>query len=393
MAYRAAIAGIGMTAAMATHRQDRSNAELCQEAVWAAMDHAGITPSVLDALVVGNIDGFEGTVLGAKHLTRILGVGGDLPVTVINTGGTTGGNLVHVAARMVASGDREAVLCLGPASFFGARDLQAVINTNSPMVVEQPLGMGAVHMGAFFPAAYQERYGVTDEDLAHVVVQAHSHAARNPYAQLRNELTVEEVLTSRMISTPMVMAMICPATAAACAVLVTSERLAQSLRTPTVVIRALGSSADPYLGGGKGSFSAWEGLGILARRVYAQADIRDPRAELDVLELFAPYAPMLPMQLEALGFAGPGDGAKLVRSGATTFGGDIPTNMSGGPKCTNAGVAGELAPYAYVALQLMGDAPADIQVQQPVRGLAHGTGGTFFQFENLAILERTTPYA
>jgi acetyl-CoA C-acetyltransferase len=157
------------------------------------------------------------------------------------------------------------------------------------------------------------------------------------------------------------------------------------------VIRAIGSSSDPYLGGGKGDFSAWEGLAILARRVYARADIRDPRAEIDVLELFAPYAPMLPMQLEALGFAAPGEGAALVRSGATALGGDMPTNPSGGPKCTNAGVASELAPFAYVALQLMGDAPAAIQVANARRGVAHGTGGTFFQFENLAILERTTP--
>lgn len=80
----------------------------------------------------------------------------------------------------------------------------------------------------------------------------------------------------------------------------------------------MGTSADLYLGGGKSDFAAMENLAILARRVYALAGIADPRADIDVVEVFSPYAPM---QLEALGFA-------------------------------------------------------------------HGTGGTFFQFENLAVLER-----
>jgi acetyl-CoA C-acetyltransferase len=389
MALRPAISGVGLTEATAIHHSRRSGLELCQDAVWRCLDHAGIRPADLDGIVIGNIDGFEGTVLGAKHVTRLLGLGPHLTTTVMNTGGTTGGTLVHVAARMVAAGHRRAVLCVGPSTFFGARNLQAVINTNSPMVVEQPLGMGAVHMGAFFPAAYQERYGVSAEDLAHVAVQAHAHAARNPYAHLRNELSLGDVLASRMISTPMALSMICPASASACAVLVTTESLAHPLRQPAVVVRALGSSSDPYLAGGKGSFAEWQGLAILARRVFAHADIRDPRADLDVLELFAPYAPMLPMQLEALGLAQPGGGTDLVKSGATTLGGDVPTNLSGGPKCTNAGVASELAPYAYVALQLMGCAPPAMQVAGARRGLAHGTGGTFFQFENLAILERT----
>lgn len=111
------------------------------------------------------------------------------------------------------------------------------------------------------------------------------------------------------------------------------------------------------LGGGKGDFSELQNLANLGRRVYALADIRDPLQDFDVVELFAPYAHMQPVQLEALGFADPGGGIDLIRSGATDAGRILPTNMSGGPKCTNAGVAGELSPYAYAALQVMGDAP------------------------------------
>jgi acetyl-CoA C-acetyltransferase len=280
------------------------------------------------------------------------------------------------------------VLCVGGPTFFGAEDLQSAINTNSPMIVEQPLGMGAYHMGAFFPSAYEQRFGATVEDFAVSVVQDHEHAARNPYAHLQNTLTVEDVVTARPLSYPMTMAMVCPVSTSANALLVTSEEAAADLRPTPVLIRAMATSSDPYLGGGKNDFAAMENLAILAHKVYQVAGVRDPRSDIDVVELFCPYAPMQPMQLEALGFASPGGGIELIRSGATRIDGELPVNLSGGPLCTNAGVAGELAPYVYVALQLMGDAPKEMQVAGARRGLAHGTGGTFFQFENLAILER-----
>lgn len=388
MATRALIAGAGITAATSPRKQTSSATELVQQAVWAALDHAGASPRSLDGIVIGNIDGFEGSVLGAKHQTRMLGIGVDLPVTILNTGGTTGGNLLQVAARQIRSGDRHRVLCIGGPTFFGATDLQSAINTNSPMIVEQPLGMGAYHMGAFYPSAYQERFGATVQDFAVSAVQDHEHASRNPYAHLRNTLTVADVVAAKPLSSPMTMAMVCPVSTSANALLITSEEGAAGLRPVPVLIRAMATSSDPYLGGGKNDFAAMENLAILAHHVYQLADIRDPRAEIDVVEVFSPYAPMQPMQLEALGFAPPGGGIELIRSGATRVDGDLPVNVSGGPLCTNAGVAGELAPYLYVALQLMGEAPESMQIAGARRGIAHGAGGTFFQFENLAVLER-----
>lgn len=387
MPYRAAVVGVGLTEASSPRKQTKSTIELCQLAVHRALEHSGVAPESIDAIVTGNIDGFEGTVLGAKHLTRLLGLGPHLPVIVVNTGGTTGGNLMQVAARMVRSGTHNRVICLGGPTFFGSTDLQSAINTNSPMIIEQPLGMGAYHMGAFAASAYQERFGLTAEDLAAVVVADHDKASRNPYAHLRYTMTPQEVLEARPLSSPLTQPMVCPVSTSAVAMVVANPDDSGDLSTTPALIKAMGMSGDPYLGGGKGDFSQMQNLANLARRVYALADIRDPLTEFDVIELFAPYAHMQPMQLEALGFAELGGGVDLIRSGATDAGGKLPTNMSGGPKCTNAGVAGELSPYAYAALQVMGDAPENIQVPDAHRSLGHGTGGTFFQFENLAIFE------
>jgi acetyl-CoA C-acetyltransferase len=361
MAQQAFVSGIGITEASSPRKQTKSFVELCTEAVHKALEHAGAEASSIDAVVVGDIDGFEGTVLGAKFQTRQLGLGSDLPVVVVNTGGTTGGNLMQVAARMVRSGTHSRVLCLGGPTFYGAQDLQAAINTNSPMIVEQPLGMGGFHMGAFAASAYQARHGTT----------------------------IEDVVNGNPLSSPLTQPMVCPVSTSACAMIVTSKSSAEELKTSPALIKAMGTSGDPYLGGGKGDFAVMQNLALLARRVYALADIRSARDDFDVVEVFAPYAHMQPMQLEALGLCEAGTGIDLIRSKDSRLGGSIPINLSGGPKCTNAGVAGELAPYVYIAWQMIGDAPEEIQVPGARRGLAHGTGGTFFQFENLAVFEST----
>ncbi|MBH5146672.1 thiolase family protein [Rhodococcus erythropolis] len=389
MAQQAFVSGIGITEASSPRKQTKSFVELCTEAVHKALEHAGAEANSIDAVVVGDIDGFEGTVLGAKFQTRQVGLGSDLPVVVVNTGGTTGGNLMQVAARMVRSGTHSRVLCLGGPTFYGAQDLQAAINTNSPMIVEQPLGMGGFHMGAFAASAYQARHGTTAEDFASIAVTDHDKASRNPYAHLRYTVTIEDVVNGNPLSSPLTQPMVCPVSTSACAMIVCSKSSAEELKTSPALIKAMGTSGDPYLGGGKGDFAVMQNLALLARRVYALADIRSARDDFDVVEVFAPYAHMQPMQLEALGLCDTGTGIDLIRSKESQLGGSIPINLSGGPKCTNAGVAGELAPYVYIAWQMIGDAPEEIQVPGARRGLAHGTGGTFFQFENLAVFEST----
>ncbi|HEY9264921.1 MAG TPA: thiolase family protein, partial [Mycobacterium sp.] len=277
MAQQAVVAGVGITEATSPRKQKLSYIELCQQAAWRTFEHSGASPGSIDAIVVGNIDGFEGTVLGGKHRSRLLGLGPDVPLTVVNTGGTTGGNLMQVAARMVGAGTHERVLVLGGPTFFGAQDLQSAINTNSPMVVEQPLGMGGFHMGAFAASAYQERHGITTTDLAAVAVADHEKASRNPYAHLRYTVTVDDVVNGLPLSSPLTQPMVCPVSTSAGAMLVTSAHSARALKTTSAVIRAFGTSSDPYLGGGKGDFGAMENLAMLARRVYAKAGIHDAR--------------------------------------------------------------------------------------------------------------------
>jgi acetyl-CoA C-acetyltransferase len=254
------------------------------------------------------------------------------------------------------------------------------------MVMEQPLGMGAVHMGAFFPAAYQQRYKVSDADLLALSEKNRRNADHNPFAHVTSALP--DALAERLISTPLRLGMVCPVSSGAIAMVISAEEAVQDdSPNPLVRISGHGSISDGYLGGKRRDFSTFEVVEILARRVYEQAGIREPRRDFDVCELFTPYAPMEYMLMEAFQLCGYGTAPALFHAGATQVDGDIPVNVSGGTQCTNPGLAGQIAPVAHIALQLMGQSPAQ-QVAGAQRGLAHSTGGTFFQFHTATVMER-----
>ncbi len=384
MTRHAAVTGVGMTATTSPNRQSRSKIELCQEAVDLALRHAGRSRADVDAVVFGSIDGFESVVTSGKMVVPHLGLRPGTPVYVIHTGGTTGGNLLNLATSLVRSGAARLALCIGPNTFDGATDMQAVVNTASPVGMEEKLGMGAVHMGALFPSAYQDRYDIPDDVFVEVSNKHREMAASNPYAHVRQPM--DSSISGGEVSTPLRFGMVCPVSSGATAVLVGAEDEVAPGR-PVVRVKAYGAVSDGYLGGSKGSYDSFEPLAIMAERLYRDAGIMSPRDELDVVELFSPYAPMELMLLEDLQICGRGEAPALLRSGATRFGGDLPVNLSGGVHSTNPGVAAQIAPVAYIALQLMGEAAGGRQVENARLGLAHSSGGAYFQFHTLAILE------
>lgn len=384
MTRHAAVTGVGMTTTTSPNRQSRSKIELCQEAVERALEQAGRRRTDIDCVVFGSIDGFESVVTSGKMVVPHLGLRPGVQVYVIHTGGTTGGNLLNLAASLVRSGASKLAVCIGPNTFDGATDMQAVVNTASPVGMEEKLGMGAVHMGALFPAAYQDRYGVSDEVFMEVSNKHREQASSNPFAHVR--VPMDSSVAGDPVSTPLRFGMVCPVSSGATAVLVGAEDEIAPGR-PVVRVAAYGAVSDGYLGGSKGRYDSFEPLAILAERLYRDAGIMSPRDELDVVELFSPYAPMELILLEDLQICGRGEAPALLASGATRFGGDLPVNVSGGVHSTNPGVAAQIAPVAYVALQLMGEAAGGRQVENARLGLAHSTGGAYFQFHTLTILE------
>ena len=164
--------------------------------------------------------------------------------------------------------------------------------------------------------------GATAEDFAAVAVKSHRAAALNPKAQFRKEVTLAEVLASRVIADPLTLLMCSPIADGAAAVIVTTEAWA---RKHGADYARLSASA---IATGKGDGDGPTAAQLAARRAYEQAGVSP--ADIHVAEVHDASSPAELIYYEELGLCAQGDGPKLLRSGATDLGGRICVNPSGG---------------------------------------------------------------
>lgn len=249
----------------------------------------------------------------------------------------------------------------------------------------RPFGMDGVTSSALQARRYMDEYGVSREKLASVVVKNRRNAMDNPVAAAPAELTVEEVLQSKMLAYPLTEMDVRPSCDGACAMVLASERRAAEICEDPVWITGIGSCFEGYYLGDR-DLSRSRSLEEAARRAYRQAGIEDPAAEIDVAEVSDKYSHEELMWCEGLGLCGAGEAVRLLDSGATARRGEIPVNPSGGAisGCPHTVIG--IDRIAEVVLQLKGKAGGR-QVEGARRGLAHATMGPCGQFHQVMVLE------
>jgi acetyl-CoA C-acetyltransferase len=236
-------------------------------------------------------------------------------------------------------------------------------------------------MIALMTQRYMAMRGLTEEQAARVVVRSRRNAINNPYAHLKGQITVDDVMNSRPVSTPYKLFDICPRSSGACAVVLACEEVAREKCAQPAFVHGIGGIANTVFMGDRmgphtdaeiGDFAEF---GLAARECYRQAKITDPRKQIKVAELYDPFSGMQFPKLESLGFCKPGEAAKLSDEGAFDMDGEVAVNPSGGTLCTNPiGVTG-LVRHADAAKQIMGRAGA-MQVPSVQRALATAVGGS-----------------
>lgn len=369
------------------HREEVnvSKYELAFSSIKSAIEHAELHQDDLDAAIFSTADGAEGTNRIERTL-EALGQSLNIPVLTVWTGGTAGGSAFKAAAELVQSGRYDDVVVYGSPTFDSAIEAQQFLNTAAPPLFEKPF-IGAAHMGAFYCTAYMEEYGATDEDFARVAAKNYQHALDNPWAHRRQGYTVDDVLGSQMVVSPLRVLGTCPVSSGSTAVIVSSEETVENNSNEPVKVDAIDANTNTFLTGYR-TYEQFQKLDTLADRVFGQAGIDDPLDDIDVAELFNPYIPFEYLQYEALDFCEPGDGPALLKSGATMLDGDVAVNPSGGVISTNSGTQASVARHGEIALQLMGQA-GDRQITgSPEVGVAHTWGGNDGQFHTLAVLSR-----
>jgi acetyl-CoA C-acetyltransferase len=367
---RVAIIGTGQTFHK-SHRPDVNGQELINEAVTRALEDADLKISDIDAIVIGNMDHFEG--INYVDCWSVDGSGGFMkPIIKLTTGGTTGSTLAIGGYHMVASGIFDRVLIIGWEKN-SESDTTGAITTAFDPVWDRLVFAGAISGLAAEAQAYMAKYGATDRDAARVSVRDRRHACNNPYAQLRKEVTIEEVLLSPMLADPIHLLDVCPRTDGACAVIMASEEVAdETCPVPDWIWGTANRHTYTYLG--DLNWGALDSMYHAAKELFAKAGIKEPRKEIDVIELYQPYSFAGIIWIEDMGIIERGKGAEYIWSGATDMGGELPINPSGGVIACNPIGATGLIRCAEAALQVMGKADAR-QVPDVKLAVSTGFGG------------------
>ena len=370
MAKRVAIVGTGQTFHK-SHRPDVNGQELINEAVQRALADANLTMKDINAILIGNMDHFEG--INYVDCWSVDGSGGVMkPVIKITTGGTTGASLAVGGYHMVGSGMFEKVLIIGWEKN-SESDTTGAITTAFDPIWDRQVFAGAISGLAAEAQAYMARYGASDRDAARVSVRDRKHAMNNPHAQLRKEISLEDVLASPMLADPIHLLDVCPRTDGACAVIMASEDIAEKICPNPDWLWGTGARHSyAYLG--DCDWGRLTSMERVAKEIFKKAGIKEPRKELDVIEMYQPYSFAGLIWIEDMGIIGYGEAPQYVADGNTDMGGELPINPSGGVIACNPIGATGLIRCAEAAMQVMGKADAR-QVPDVNFAVSTGFGG------------------
>jgi acetyl-CoA acetyltransferase len=345
--------------------RERSIESLGREAVLAALRDVDVNKQDIDEAFCGSSLG--GPLIGQRVL-RGLGMTG-IPVTNVENACSSGATAVRDAVAALASGRAETVLVLGVEKLtsFGGGTLPL---EETDQEVDQGMVMPALY--AMRARRYLTEIDATIGHLAAVTVKARKMAALNPYAQYRDEVTVEQVLGSRMVADPLTLYMCCPTADGAAAVILTTKSKSRKWAHKRVAIRASvlqsGISKTGFRDMTQSELTRRTGL-----LAYEEAGVAP--ADVDMAEVHDAFAIAELMYYEALGFCEKGDAKSLIESGSTSLGGTIPVNPSGGLLCRGHPVgATGVAQLAESVWQLRGEA-GPRQVDGATVALTQCTGG------------------
>ncbi len=329
---RAAIAGIGQTEF--SKESGRTELQLACEAVQAALADAGVRPADVDGLVTFTMDTTE-----EMELTRNLGIAElSMFCRVPYGGGASAATVMH-AAMAVATGVADVVVCYRA---FNERSGNRFGNM-SARVDELPLWLSWYGpYGLMTPAAwvglyarpYMERYGVTNADFGRVAVVDRAHAATNPAAWFfERPITLEDHQASRWIIEPVLRLLdCCQESDGGVALVITSTERARDLRAAPAVIAAAAqgatNDAETMTSYYRDDLLGLPEMGVVGERLWRMSGLRP--ADISTAFLYDHFTPFVLMQLEELGFCGPGEAKDWATIERLSVGGELPVNTNGG---------------------------------------------------------------
>lgn len=348
---------------------DKSLLDLAFDAGVEAIKESGLKKEHVDALFVGNMLAakFDSQAHLGPAVAQALGI--QAPAFHVEAACASGGIAINLAFESIKAGKYENVLVLGAEKMTDVPAPEAAAGLmGAASEEERDAGLTFPGLYALMAQAYLQKYRAHERDLAHSSVKNHFHGSLNPNAQFQNKITVEQVLKSIQIAFPLKLLDCSPITDGAAAVIL-SKKVAQK---PHILASAV--ETDTLSLSKRDSLTEIKASQKAARNAFREAAVM-PR-DINVAEIHDCFSIAEVIAMEDLGFAGKGEGVKLIQSGKTTLGGEMPVNTSGGLKaCGHPVGATGVKQVVEIARQLEGRV-SKRQVKNPKTGLTHNVGGT-----------------
>lgn len=347
--------------------------QLCVDAGLRAMADAGISKDKIDGLITCNSFA-EPYLYHAEAIAEYLQIFPRYCMSV-GTGGGTTFSILHHAASAILTGVCDTVLITM------ADSLRSGLNREQAMAMqastghaqfEIPYGPSVPSLYALIARAHMAEYGTTAEQFAAVAVACRKHASMNPNAQMRELITIEDVVHSRMIADPLHLLDCSLISDGGSAVILTSAERAADFPNRPVYLLGFGEGHNhEHISQAQNLTTS--GAVESGQRAYAMAGL-GPK-DINLAQLYDCFTPTVLIELEDLGFCKKGEAGAFVENGAIELGGSLPVNTHGGllSHC-HPGHPGSMFALTEAVIQLRHQA-GDRQVTDAEVALVHGQGG------------------
>jgi acetyl-CoA acetyltransferase len=369
----AVIAGVGESAIGRVFNVDSLG--LQRAAALAALDDAGLTMADVDGLLTTPIR-VENWAMPCGVVAEGLGIRPRYLAT-LDVAGASGVAMAHHAAMAVASGQCETVLCVAGQNMLSFSSRGAAVQKLADAgwahpEFEAPYGPLVPTLYALVAQRHMYEYGTTLEQMAEVAVTMRAHAALNPSAHKKDLISIDDVMQSRVITSPLRLLDCAIVSDGAAAFIVTTPERARNLRQPAVKLLGHGyGHSHTYIG----DYSTITTTGAVqsGKDAFAMAGLAP--SDIDVAELYDCFTITVIVELEDLGFCAKGEGGAFVENGGIALGSKLPVTTHGGLLSGgHPGLAGGMFHLLEGVRQVRHQAGAR-QVQGAEVALVHGNGG------------------
>jgi acetyl-CoA C-acetyltransferase len=357
-------------------REGLNGKELFNEALEELFSHCPkLERKNVKALYLGQaFESFEHQANTAAGIANDFGFE-NIPSTRIDSVSASGGAALRQGVLGIMSQSFDLVICGGMEKMTTKETPEAleIISMASNRPFEQWNGATLTSLNALAARVHMQKFGTTEEDMALVAIKNHRNALDNPKAFFRKQITLEEVLSSRPISTPLKLLDCSPICDGASAIALCNPEIAYRYDDDPIDIVGSAEASDTDFVF-RDELTGFKATRIASKRAYEMSSISVD--ELDFAEVHDAFAINELIAYEDLGFCEKGDSKALIRSHETEIGGRIPVNVSGGLKAKGHPVGSSGTGQAYEVFTQMKKLVAQSRsVKNAATALTHSMGG------------------